>query len=212
MYNIYQGTIMQSSEIMLELMYDKIKSLEKFVEEQQKGTPAEHSTSKLARIAMLEKQVLELQTEVGELKSRLSVLEAGPTDRHTAARQTLVNSPPPAAGKRDTTKYMWEGNVYLKNRLVLAIVRDYAKRHPGITRRQLKTIFDKTLQGSIGVVEDEDTAKLRNDCDKRFFAKPDEALTLADGNMYVCTQWGILNIPRFLARARELGYDIKEIR
>ena len=203
---------MQSSEIMLELMYDKIKSLEKFVEELQKNTPVEQSTSRSARIATLEKQVLELQTEVGELKSRLSVLEAGPTDRHTAARQTLVNSPPLAAGKRDTTKYMWEGNVYLKNRLVLAIVRDYAAKHPGITRRQLKTVFDKTLQGSIGVVEDEDTAKLRNDCDKRFFAKPDEVLTLADGNMYVCTQWGILNIPRFLARARELGYDIKEIR
>ena len=177
---------MEIPEITIKLMFDKVESLEK--------------------------QVLGLQTEVSELKSRLSELENERTEQHTTEPPDVMSMASPVTGKRDTTKYMWEGNVYLKNRLVLAIVRDYAKRHPGITRRQLKTIFDKTLQGSIGVVEDEDTAKLRNDCDKRFFAKPDEALTLADGNMYVCTQWGILNIPRFLARARELGYDIKEIR
>ena len=177
---------MEIPEITIKLMFDKVESLEK--------------------------QVLGLQTEVSELKSRLSELENERTEQHTTEPPDIMSMASPVTGKRDTTKYMWEGNVYLKNRLVLAIVRDYAKRHPGITRRQLKTIFDKTLQGSIGVVEDEDTAKLRNDCDKRFFAKPDEALTLADGNMYVCTQWGILNIPRFLARARELGYDIKEIR
>ena len=177
---------MEIPEITIKLMFDKVESLEK--------------------------QVLELQTEVSELKSRLSEFESERTEQHTTEPPDVMSMASPVTGKRDTTKYMWEGNVYLKNRLVLAIVRDYAKIHPGITRRQLKTIFDKTLQGSIGVVEDEDTAKLRSDCDKRFFAKPDEALTLADGNMYVCTQWGILNIPLFLARARELGYDIKEIR
>ena len=177
---------MEIPEITIKLMFDKVESLEK--------------------------QVLGLQTEVTELKSRLSELENERTEQHATEPPDIMSMASPVTGKRDTTKYMWEGNVYLKNRLVLAIVRDYAKRHPGITRRQLKTIFDKTLQGSIGVVEDEETAKLRSDCDKRFFAKPDEALTLADGNMYVCTQWGILNIPRFLARARELGYDIKEIR
>lgn len=177
---------MEIPEITIKLMFDKVESLEK--------------------------QVLGLQTEVSELKSRLSELENERTEQHATEPPDIMSMASPVTGKRDTTKYMWEGNVYLKNRLVLAIVRDYAKRHPGITRRQLKTIFDKTLQGSLGVVEDEETAKQRNDCDKRFFAKPDEALTLADGNMYVCTQWGILNIPRFLARARELGYDIKEIR
>lgn len=176
---------MEIPEITIKLMFDKVESLEK--------------------------QVLELQTEVSKLKSRLSEFESERTEQHTTEPPDVMSMAPPVTGKRDTTKYMWEGNVYLKNRLVLAIVRDYAKRHPGITRRQLKTIFDKTLQGSIGVVEDEDTAKLRSDCDKRFFAKPGETLSLADGNMYVCTQWGILNIPRFLARAREIGYDIKEI-
>ena len=177
---------MEIPEITIKLMFDKVESLEK--------------------------QVLGLQTEVSELKSRLSEFENGRTEQHATEPPDIMSMASPVTGKRDTTKYMWEGNVYLKNRLVLAIVRDYAKRHPDITRRQLKTIFDKTLQGSLGVVEDEEPAKLRSDYDKRFFAKPDEALTLADGNMYVCTQWGILNIPKFLARARELGYDIKEIR
>lgn len=177
---------MEIPEITIKLMFDKVESLEK--------------------------QVLRLQTEVSELKSRLSEFESEQTKQHTTESPGIMSMAPPVTGKRDTTKYMWEGNVYLKNRLVLAIVHDYVKKHPGITRRQLKTIFDKTLQGSIGVVEDEETAKLRSDCDKRFFAKLGETLTLADGNMYVCTQWGIPNIMNFVTRARALGYEIKELK
>ena len=103
------------------------------------------------------------------------------------------------------------GNIYLKNRLVLAIVKDYVYKHPQITIDELKRIFDKSLQGSIGVVERESIAKQRRDWDIRFFAKEHEVLRLIDGNAYVCTQWGILNIPNFIARARQLGYSIEEV-
>ena len=50
---------------------------------------------------------------------------------------------------------------------------------------------------------------MRHDHSKRFFAKPGGALTLADGNVYVCMQWGISNITNFVIRARALGYEKK---
>lgn len=112
---------------------------------------------------------------------------------------------------RDRTRYLFNGNVYLKNRLVLAIVTDYVQNHPNIMLDELKQVFSKTLQGSIGVVESVNIAKTRNDYTVRFFTKEDDVLHLIDCDAYVCTQWGILNIPNFVARARQLGYYIEEV-
>lgn len=118
----------------------------------------------------------------------------------------------PTTGKRDTTRYMFEGNVYLKNRLVLAVVKSYVSQNASITRQQLKQVFDKTLQGSIGVVENVDVASLRSDYEVRFFTKPTDVIHLIDGDMFVCTQWGILNIPNFIKRAEQLGFNIEPIK
>ena len=95
-----------------------------------------------------------------------------------------------------------------------AVVRRYVDDHPGLLRADLKRAFDKSLQGSLGVVEDAETAKLRGDEEYRvrFFAEEDQILHLWDGDMVVCTQWGIMNIPRFLAVAEQLGYQIKAIK
>ena len=113
--------------------------------------------------------------------------------------------------QRDKTRYMFNGNIYLKNRLVLAIVKDYVSNNLSITSKELKTVFDKSLQGSIGVVEDEMIAKQRKDYQVRFFSKDDEIIRLTDGNMFVCSQWGILNIVNFIKRAEQLGYKIEQI-
>ena len=72
-------------------------------------------------------------------------------------------------------------------------------------------IFDKSLQGSIGVVENEIIVKQRKDYQVRFFSKDDEIIQLTDGNMFVCSQWGILNISNFIKRTEQLGYKIEQI-
>lgn len=113
--------------------------------------------------------------------------------------------------QRDKTRYMFNGNIYLKNKLVLAIVKDYISKNTRITCNELKNIFTKSLQGSIGVVEEENIAKQRKDFHVRFFCKEDEILRLVDGNMLVCSQWGILNISNFIKRAEQLGYVIEQI-
>ena len=84
------------------------------------------------------------------------------------------------SAQRDKTRYMFNGNVYLKNKLVLAVIKDYVLKNQTITCNELKTVFDKSLQGSIGVVEYEHIAKQRKDYQVRFFQKEDEILLLVD--------------------------------
>lgn len=156
----------------------------------------------LTRIQKLEKQVEELQLIIknqqinntkNTINENVSIFSDGKTKQ------------------RDTTKYLFNGAVYSKNRLVLAIVKDYAEKNY-VSFKELSEVFHPSLQGSIGVIERVETAKKRQDYQVRFFTAENETLTLTDENAYICNQWGILNIPRFLSRAKELGYNIQEIR
>ena len=43
--------------------------------------------------------------------------------------------------QRDKTRYMFNGNIYLKNKLVLAVVKDYVSKNIQVTGDELKSIF-----------------------------------------------------------------------
>ncbi|MBO5354551.1 MAG: hypothetical protein J6B09_00615 [Clostridia bacterium] len=156
----------------------------------------------LDRIKTLEKEVELLKKE----RAAAPVVVPSATSLPSEFVQTIS-----MPSKRDTTRYLFESNVYLKNRLVLAVVRAYLRDNPDITREELKKVFSKSLQGSIGVVEYAEEAVMRGDYTVRFFAKPEEVLHLVDGDMYVCSQWGILNIPNFIKIAEQLEYKIESI-
>ena len=147
-------------------------------------------------------RIVKLEKEVAELKNNRNKNE------NVLSEKPIIDDKPQ---QRDKKRYMFNGNVYLKNRLVLAIVKDYVSNNPTITSGELKMIFDKSLQGSIGVVENEIIAKQRKDYQVRFFSKDDEVIQLTDGNMFVCSQWGILNIKNFIKRAEQMGYKIEQI-
>ncbi|HNN82436.1 MAG TPA: PD-(D/E)XK nuclease family protein, partial [Leptospiraceae bacterium] len=53
-----------------------------------------------------------------------------------------------AANTKDRTKYHFLGNVYPKNRLVLAVVKEYIKQNPNSTIKSLKKIFSDDIHGS----------------------------------------------------------------
>lgn len=161
----------------------------------------------LDRIKTLEREV--------ELLKKAQEISLTPTSEKPIKSQEpyvrAIVEPTVVSGKRDTTRFMFESNVYLKNRLVLAVVRAYLRDNPNTTREEIKTVFPKSLQGSIGVVEMTEIAEARVDYTVRFFTKPEEVLHLVDGNMYVCSQWGILNIPNFIKIAHQYGYKIEAI-
>lgn len=153
--------------------------------------------------------ILDMLNRIVKLEKEVEILKSKEKTDETVLPVSIDIEDKPQ--QRDKTRYMFNGNVYLKNRLVLAVVKDYVSNNPTITSKELKTIFDKSLQGSIGVIENEIIAKERRDYQVRFFSKDDEIIRLTDGNMLVCSQWGILNIPNFIKRAEQMGYKIEQI-
>lgn len=120
--------------------------------------------------------------------------------------------PAPSGNGRDTTKYILDGKRYGKNRLVLAIVQKYAYSYNCPTIGMLTAAFDRSLQGSLGVVRSlEDVKRNYSDYERRFFCQPNEIIHTADGDCVVCTQWGKYNIDNMVARAKQLGIEITVI-
>lgn len=152
--------------------------------------------------------ILDMLNRIVKLEKEVELLKKEKVPSELIAKEISVEERPV---QRDKTRYMFNGNVYLKNKLVLAVIKDYVSKNQVITCNELKTVFDKSLQGSIGVVEYENIAKQRKDYQVRFFVKDDEILQLIDGNMFVCSQWGILNISNFIKRTEQLGYKIEQI-
>ena len=152
--------------------------------------------------------ILDMLNRIVKLEKEVELLKKEKISSEVISKETFVEDRPV---QRDKTRYMFNGNVYLKNKLVLAVIKDYVSKNQTITCNELKTVFDKSLQGSIGVVEYEYIARQRKDYRVRFFEKEDEILRLVDGNMLVCSQWGILNISNFIKRAEQLGYEIEQI-
>lgn len=113
---------------------------------------------------------------------------------------------------RDTTKYILDGKRYGKNRLVLAVVQKYIKSNPGITSGKLMMVFDRSLQGSLGVIRTLNDVKANySDYERRFFCQPNEIIHTSTEDCVVCTQWGKFNIDNIVARAKELGINITTI-
>ena len=143
------------------------------------------------------------ELEITNLKKRIEELEK------IVLKNKQPNSPKQEQN-RDKTKYMFEGKVYPKNRLVLAIVKKYVEEN-NPSFEALNSVFDKSLQGSLGVVELYDKAIKISDGPKRFFLKNEDVIVLQNAKVVVCTQWGIFNIVKFVKQARLLGYTIETI-
>lgn len=164
-------------------------------------------------ILEMQERLIKLEKEVAALKNQ-AVQQAKSIEEMSAAisanrvAQGDIGQTPKT---RNKTRYMFRGNVYLKNHLVFAVVRAYVNEGRALSRDDLRLAFPKSLQGSLGVVENLEVAKQRSDYRTRFFAEEDEILHLSDGDAVVCSQWGIMNIPKFLEQARRFGYEIEEI-
>ena len=164
------------------------------------------------RVIELEKRVAKLEVEREESQKGITAEESAAEgyeydfDSKKGASYENIE-----IQRRDSTKYIFNGVLYKKNRLVLAVVQKYVQdRRGNITCDDLKAVFPKYLQGSLGVVEKKEIACQRGvDYERRYFTAPQEVIKLLDGEMYVCSQWGIFNLPQFLTRAEQLGFDIR---
>jgi len=121
---------------------------------------------------------------------------------------------------RDSSKYIFEGTEYGKNRLVLAVVKKYVEDNNGLTFKDLLDKFPKTLQGGkkgvvqlIENVSDKDKG-IGPDGIKRYFVDSNDIINLPtlDEKVIVCNQWGIGNIDKFIEYVTDvLGYKITKV-
>jgi len=167
----------------------------------------------LNRISILEEKVKVLENSnipKGEINEQSEQLFS-PSLKAEIPKQPKQYNIPTNNG-RDNTKYMLDGVRYGKNRLVLAIVKKYVVSYPDITAEELMLTFDKSLQGSFGVVRTvQDVVHSYADSKRRFFLRPNEVIDTSTEQCAVCTQWGSFNIKNIITRAKELGMTITEI-
>jgi len=111
---------------------------------------------------------------------------------------------------KDLTKYSFNGALYGKGRLVLAVLKEHVFSNPNITFATLEKDFPSKLQGSLGVFSsDSEAASIVNNTARlRHFVKPDELIKIGDETIAVCSQWGAGNINNFIFQANTLGYSI----
>lgn len=111
---------------------------------------------------------------------------------------------------KDKSKYLFDGEMYGKGRLVLAVVGDYVSKHPHITFDELKVIFPDRLQGAQGVFSRPESIRERyaGKSNSHHFMKESELISLKSGQITVCVDWSVDNIDRFIDAAMVLGYDI----
>lgn len=153
--------------------------------------------------------ILELMDRVSALEEEVALLKATNKSADEETQNGFEDNSFEVNSGRDTTKYILDGKRYGKNRLVLAIVKKYVKENEGITAARLMMVFDKSLQGSLGVVRTlEDVSNSYSDYERRFFCQPNEVIQTSTGACVVCTQWGKFNINNLIARAKELGIEV----
>jgi len=111
-------------------------------------------------------------------------------------------------GDRDRTGYTFEGELYGKGPLVLAIIRKHVKANPKINFDLLKKTFPDDLLKGYGIFQSYERAMEISKVRKRFFLNDNQLVRLRDKNIAICNQFSSDNILPFLAHARKLGYKI----
>lgn len=136
----------------------------------------------LSKINELERKVFELEKRVKALEGEKNILDIVSPDE-TGLEEGLQNT--------RTERYIFDGNVYKKSRLVLAVIKKYVDQHPGITVDELNNAFpSRVFKSSYSCVMDVNLIPQKQIKPvKRYFV--DETIQLNDGtNVAVCTQWG----------------------
>lgn len=147
---------------------------------------------------------MDIFNEIEQLKKRVELLE-----NIVLQNQQQTKTDSTHTSGRDKTRYMFENKIYAKNRFVLAVVDKYVQEN-NPTLDELRKVFDKSLQGSLSVVETVENASKIKDANKRYFMK--NPITLCDGQkVAICTQWGIFNIVRFEKAVKQIGYNFDKI-
>ena len=113
---------------------------------------------------------------------------------------------------KDLTKYEFNGKLYGKGKLVLAVMQAYVSENLEVTYSQLRKEFPDFLTGKskrpLFVSEHDANEILGRTGYKRHFIKPNEIIFINGEHIAISSQWSIGNIEGFVEHAKSLGYKI----
>jgi len=116
---------------------------------------------------------------------------------------------------KDYSEYLFNGELYRKGRLVLAVCKKYVEDNALITFKELKKIFPDSLQArskiqfsNIQVVFSK-VDEISPTEMKRFFTDTDELIGINDCIIAVSREWNKENIQWFIQTTKSLGYNIQ---
>jgi hypothetical protein len=113
---------------------------------------------------------------------------------------------------KDYTQYLFDGNMYNKRKLVLAVVKKWIETYNPKDFDVLVAAFPQEIHGGAMFVT-LDIAKntFSRQGILRHFINDNEIIEFEDGSKYALSnQWGKDNINSFIERARQLNYSIEE--
>ncbi len=103
--------------------------------------------------------------------------------------------------------YSYNGRIYNKGRLALAVIKDHVFKNPKITFSKLEQLFPRTFD-TIENARDKENGR-------RHFIKDDELIVLGNNQIIAVTnQWGVTNIEPFInsCNEKDLNLGIKIIK
>jgi hypothetical protein len=140
----------------------------------------------------------------GESKTAKAPEKKTTSIKKVADDEVALNS-----GTRDTSKLKFNGELYGKGRLVLAVVKQFMKDNPRTSLTKLKETFPEELQPRYGMIQEVSKAKKLSIDRERFFLKPEDLIKVGDKKVAVCNQFGKNNLPEVLKHFKTLNYNIK---
>lgn len=124
-------------------------------------------------------------------------------------RKAKVKIIPERAETPDQMKFILEGEEYGKGPLVLATIKRYCVKNPGVTFETLKQIFPDSIVKGYGAFAKYDQAMIKSVGRKRYFLNDSQTIQLVDGRIAVCNQITGENVRMLIAAALKAGIVIK---
>lgn len=164
-----------------------------------------------------------IEISIQHSKKENTVVSYIPNQIHTHVNITQQSDD--QTNTRDTSKFSFDNtNFYGKRKFVLELIKSYINKHSQITFDELRTVFPDELhsksRGVVRLLSDINSQMVQKpDLKKRYFLKPEEIITLANGEKIVVNnQWGDISFPNFLKRAKQIypitcngDYDLSNI-
>ncbi len=113
---------------------------------------------------------------------------------------------------KDYTRYLFQGNLFNKRKLVLAVIQDWVSENKPSNLSELLQAFPQDIRsGGLFVPEQEAKEIYNRQGIYRHFLGDGEVLQFSDSTQYaISNQWGKGSIEKFVNQSKNIGYEIEE--